>query len=217
MRRNLLSAGMVVSIALCSVLLTFAWRGFASAGAEAEAGAAQDTMAVARLQQELGNLRFKVDFEIEGLKREINLLRDRLQATEMKLLGAGISMPPSPVPVTVAPSDRSSVEEFEVRRLVLLDDEARIRGLLSMTGYGPGLVLLDQAGTVRSMFSLPASGARMEFFDGLGVRRVALEQADDGVRLALIDGDGVVRAEVDLDGEGPALVLYDAEGNPIER
>lgn len=150
-----------------------------------------------RLRQELDSLKFRFDYETDRLERRVESLE-----REAARRPTGAPLPtPTPAPLIVpAPN----ADEITVRRLVVTDDEGRVRGVLAVSEiYGPMLGLLDEFGDVMGLFAAGADGARLEIYDGSAASRLELGLLDGEAAIRLHDAAGEVTARIPTSGGVP--------------
>ena len=159
-------------------------------------------------------LRFQLDFEVERLNREVTDLRHSLQRIESELRGLG---PESRILVPAVSNNLQSTDEVITQRLVLQDEQGRIRGILGMRGGGPQLALISDDGMVRALFAAVGNRATMELFNDAGFPGVLVRTEDSNSAVRLMDVAGAERASLSIGPDGGSLVLRDEFGHSIER
>ena len=113
------------------------------------------------------------------------------------------------------------VLEVRAQRLVLVDDEGKVRATLGPASTirailaadkGPRLSLYDAAGKERVTLSVTADGPRLDLFDAEGKGRAGLVVFKDVPNLSLWDEASRCRASLAMTADGPGLTLFDAAG-----
>ena len=122
----------------------------------------QESAATMQLRQEVGNLRFRLDYETSRLQRMI----DDLQRQVRQRVQPPVSTAPLPAlrPVPSEVSDR----------------------------FGPMVALMGRSGDVEAMLSVPSAGPRLELFDRAGRLRIVLGLDDGTPELRLLGEDGSI-------------------------
>lgn len=161
--------------------------GLALLGPAAGWVAAQESVALMRLDQQVASLRAQLDFETQQLRQRIERLEEGVRRRD----GPGPLQPlPGPVPPAVAGTH--SAAEFTARRFVVEDAEGRIRAVLADSArYGPMLALLDESGDLRVLVAQGGpDSAGLEVLDAAGASRIRLSLEDGEPALRLYDGQG---------------------------
>jgi len=149
---------------------------------------------------------------------KITELETRLsQAEENIVLLSGIKGKPkvatekaSAKPKVEAPSEN---REIRAKAFVLVDDQGRMRGLLSTANGNPSLVLSDANGNPRAALILDKKGPALGLSDENNTLRAALSAFSPGSALYLYDATNKIRASISTapDTES-AMVLFDRAG-----
>ncbi|NKB88881.1 MAG: hypothetical protein GKS06_11745 [Acidobacteria bacterium] len=137
-----------------------------------------------RLRQEFDSLKFQFNYETDRLERRIETLERELA----RIPPASPLRPSQPAPILVP---TPSADEIAVRRLVVTDDEGRIRGVLAVSEiYGPMLGLLNEHGDVVGLFAAGDAGTTLEIYDDAAGQRALLGLVEDEATLQLRDAEG---------------------------
>lgn len=101
----------------------------------------------------------------------------------------------------------------EGEKFLLKDTGGKVRAVLSVAEWGPGLDFYDASGAVRASMGLLSDMPGLTLSDKEGASKVQLMALADGPHVALWDANYQLRATVDVLADGPRLELYDRESN----
>jgi len=153
--------------------------------------------------------------ELAGIKAELQRHRNvarRVTAGAWVLAGTvgGVILMGQATPDPDAPVEDSVTDRIRTRQLEVVDDQGRVRAVLSADG--PSLALADEQGNARLTLSLLTSGPALVLSDEGGANRVVLtEDFDDGPGLSLLDEQERPRATLSVHSDGPRLSLADGD------
>ena len=150
-------------------------------------GRAQESAAVMQLRQEIGNLRFRLDYETNRMQRLIDGLQRQVRQNDPR------PIPSVPLPVRAPEPAPSTVGSGVGQRLRIEDDAGRPRAALTVSErFGPMMALMGGSGDVEAMLSVPAAGPRLELFDRAGRTRIVLGLEEGKPELRLLGEDGAI-------------------------
>ncbi len=145
----------------------------------------QESAALMQLRQEVGNLRFRLDYETSRAQRMIDDLQRQVRQREQ------LPVPLVPLPALRAVPTEASVASPE--RVRIEDAAGRPRGALTVSDrFGPMLALMSITGDVELMLSASSTGPRLELFDRAGRPRIMLGVEDGVPSLRLLGEDGSI-------------------------
>ncbi|NIA08179.1 MAG: hypothetical protein GWP14_11195 [Actinobacteria bacterium] len=174
-------------------------------------------------------------------KLELELARTKRNSRRLILGGMGLFLGLSALLVagrtttsTVYAQEKTNDKTvIRANAFILLDEQGRERGALSMYSFGPALTLLDEKNKTRAVLSVGKEGPNLSLADEKGKPRVFLamdekgmglgmfaEQGNsltlavikDGPGLNLVDENGGIRVALCLDKDRPMLDLRDENG-----
>ncbi len=147
----------------------------------------QESAAVAQLRQEIGNLRFRLDYETNRVQRLIDDLQRQVRQNDLR--------PPrsAPLPTLTQAPMPAATSSASDRRLRVDDDDGRPRAALTVSErFGPMIALMGPSGDVEAMLSVPSVGPRLELFDRSGRTRIVLGLENGAPQLRLLAEDGSI-------------------------
>ncbi len=145
----------------------------------------QESAATMQLRQEVGNLRFRLDYETSRLQRMIDDLQRQVRQR--------VQPPVSTAPLPALRPVPSEVSATSARRLRVHDAAGRPRGAITVSDrFGPMVALMGRSGDVEAMLSVPSAGPRLELFDRAGRLRIVLGLDDGTPELRLLGEDGSI-------------------------
>ena len=108
----------------------------------------QESAATMQLRQEVGNLRFRLDYETSRLQRMIDDLQRQVRQR--------VQPPVSTAPLPALRPVPSEVSATSARRLRVHDAAGRPRGAITVSDrFGPMVALMGRSGDVEAMLSVP--------------------------------------------------------------
>ncbi len=116
---------------------------------------------------------------------------------------------------------------IRTKKLELVDDSGRMRGVFTVNDIGPSLILADSEGRTRGYFGLDYKGPFLYLADAGGKTRGEFRLTDRGPSLGLWDKEGTERAMLGVESLQPvrsgepnnreesSLVLFDIQGREM--
>lgn len=160
-----------------------------------------------------------IEERLENMERELGRVKRRnhwLLGAILLLVGGLVAV--GALKAIVAPAQAQgagTAEEIRAKKIVLEDDNGKVRAWLDVVAGIPMMMVLDENGEVRVALAAGKDDPRLVLCDEKGRGRTRLGTGKDGPNLALYDENGKVRAALSADKDGPNLVLYDENGKVI--
>lgn len=106
----------------------------------------------------------------------------------------------------------SPLSTLETTRLLIKDDQGRIRGEWSADSESSRLTFLDDSGSARMKLESDSAGASLLLYDDSNRMRVAVSSHSASQGFGVYDANRVARVGLGTNSAGPALGLFDANG-----
>jgi hypothetical protein len=157
-----------------------------------------------------------IEERLENIERELGRVKRRnhwLLGAILVLLGGLVAAGVFKTMITpVQAQIAGAVKEIRANKIVLEDENGKIRASLTVEIAGTRLALNDDKGEPRLVMGLFAGMPILALSDKNGKNRAGLSVVD-GPALNLWDENEKIRAALTVEMSGPKLVLNDEKGN----
>jgi hypothetical protein len=117
--------------------------------------------------------------------------------------------------IAYSQAEGNTAKVIRAKSFVVVDDQGRIRALLSVIKTGSGLALYDESGKVRARLDVNEDFPLLTLHDEKGTPRAVLDVTKYGPELSFHDEKGTPRASLDVLEDRPLLSLNNDKGKPI--
>ena len=157
-----------------------------------------------------------IEERLENMERELGRIKRRnrwLLGAILVLLGGLVAAGVFKTMITpVQAQGAGTVKEVRARKILIEDENGKMRAWLGVNNDGPALSLWDEKGTPRAWLTVGHYGPRLSLWDEKGKTRAKLDVGIDGPTLLMWDEKLNVRAKLVADPDGPSLELHDEKG-----
>jgi len=157
-----------------------------------------------------------IEEHLENMEQELGRIKRRnrwLLGAILLLFGGLVAAGSFKTWVTLVQAQvTGTAKEIRARKILIEDENGKMRAWLGVNNDGPALSLWDEKGTPRAWLTVGHYGPRLSLWDEKGKTRAKLDVSIDGPTLLMWDEKLNVRAKLVADPDGPSLELHDEKG-----